>query len=211
LGYGAPTGIDLPGEVSGLVPTSQWKLANWSEDWLKGDTYNMSIGQGFVLATPLQVANLTNAVANGGRLLKPRLIAAINDAEDKPIQTVGPELLRQIPLSQDNLAIIRQGMQGVMLNDDVKKVNIPALKVAGKTGTAEFPGPKDDKGIMPTHGWFTAYAPYDNPEVSVTVFVQQGGGPTNAVPIAMNIFKRYFHYTEPSLTPVPAHVTPGAR
>ena len=76
----------------------------------------------------------------------------------------------------------------------MKKINVPELKIAGKTGTAEYPGPKDAKGIMPTHGWFTAFAPYDNPQVSVTVFVQRGGGPTNAAPIAMKIFKRYFNY-----------------
>ncbi len=203
LGYGSPTGIDIPGELSGLIPTAEWKQTNWGESWLKGDTYNMSIGQGFVLATPLQVANLTSAIANGGRLLRPRLVAAITDAEDNLIRPTDPELIRQIPVSQANLALIRQGMQGVMRNDDVKNVNIPELKVAGKTGTAEFPGPKDEKGIMPTHGWFTAFAPYDNPEVSVTVFLQRGGGPTNAVPVAMNIFKRYFHYTAPSPTPTP--------
>jgi penicillin-binding protein 2 len=206
MGYGAPTGIDLPGEVAGLVPSDTWKKATWSEDWLKGDTYNMAIGQGFVLATPLQVANTTNAIANGGRLLKPHVVSAISDSEDQQVRAVEPEEIRRLPIDPANFELIKQGMQGVMLNDDVKAVNIPELKIAGKTGTAEYPGPKDDKGIMPTHGWFTAYAPYDNPEVSVTVFVQSGGGPTNAVPIAMNIFKRYFHYVPPAPTPTVATV-----
>ena len=210
LGYGAPTGIDLPGELVGLVPTDKWKVDNWSEAWLKGDTYNMSIGQGFVLATPLQVANATNAIANGGRLLKPRIVSAISDAEDQPIRGVEPEAIRDIGIDPQNLELVKRGMQGVMFNDDVKGVNIPELKIAGKTGTAEYPGEKDAKGIMPTHGWFTAFAPYDDPQVSVTVFVQRGGGPSTAVPIAMEIFKRYFHYTAPSTTPTPAYKPPTA-
>ncbi len=209
MGYGSPTGIDIPGEVKGLIPTSQWKVANWGEGWLTGDTYNMAIGQGFVLATPLQVANATNAIANGGRLLRPQLVASINDSEDKPLRTIEPETIRQLPVSDANLALIRQGMQGVMLNDDVKGVNIPALKIAGKTGTAEFPGPKDEHGIMPTHGWFTAYAPYDDPQVSVTVFLQRGGGPGTAVPVAMKIFKRFFNYSDPLPTPTPARPAPA--
>lgn len=208
LGYGAPTGIDLPGELEGLVPTAQWKQEVWGEEWLKGDTYNMSIGQGFVLATPLQVANATNAIANGGRLLQPRVVASIRDAEDNLIRNVEPVETRRLPISESNLATIRRGMEKVPENDDARKFNIPALKIAGKTGTAEFPGPKDAKGIMPTHGWFTAYAPYDDPQVSVTVFVQRGGGPSDALPIAMKIFKRYFNYSDPNPTPTP---TAGSR
>lgn len=203
MGYGAPTGIDLPGEVDGLVPTAQWKQDTWGEEWLKGDTYNMSIGQGFVLATPLQVANVTNAIANGGRLLEPRLVASIRDAEDNLIRDVDPVEIRKLDVSETNLSLIRQGMERVPRNDDTKAFNVPALKIAGKTGTAEFPGPKDAKGIMPTHGWFTAYAPYDDPQVTVTVFLQKGGGPSDAFPVAMQIFKRYFNHSEPVATPTP--------
>lgn len=204
MGYGAPTGIDIPGEVGGLVPTPKWKEDTWGEQWLKGDTYNMSIGQGFVLSTPLQVANTTNAIANGGRLLQPRLVAAITDSEDQPLRKMDAVETRRLPLSPENIAIIREGMRLVPENDDVKKFNVPSLKIAGKTGTAEFPGERDSKGILPTHGWFTAFAPYDNPEVSVTVFVQRGGGPSDAVPLAMKIFKRYFGYTDPTPTATPA-------
>ncbi len=204
LGYGASTGIDIPGEVDGLVPTAQWKKDTWGEDWLLGDTYNMSIGQGFVLATPLQVANATNAIANGGRLLQPRLVASIRDAEDNLIRDVEPVEIRRLPVSEDNLALIRSGMQLVPEGDDTRKFNIPELKIAGKTGTAEYPGPKDAHGVMPTHGWFTAYAPYDNPQVTVTVFLQKGGGPSDAFPTAMKIFQRYFNYSAPTATPTVA-------
>jgi penicillin-binding protein 2 len=203
MGYGAPTGIDIPGEADGLVPDAAWKKETWSEDWLTGDTYNMSIGQGFVLATPLQVANATNAIANGGHLYKPKLVASIRDAEENLLKNVEPEEIRQLPLSPENIDTIKAGMKIVPTNDDVKKYNIPALKVAGKTGTAEFPGVRDSKGILPTHGWYTAYAPYDNPQVSVTVFVQRGGGPSDAVPIAMRILARYFNYSDPGPAPTP--------
>ena len=208
MGYGAPTGIDLPGEVSGLIPTNAWKQKAWGEPWLTGDTYNMAIGQGFVLATPLQVANATNAIANGGHLLKPQIVASISDSNDHLLQNVEPQEIRKLPVDPQNLELVKQGMEAVMSNtiqgEDVAAFNIPALKIAGKTGTAEYNGPKDAYGIAPTHGWFTAFAPYDNPQVSVTVFLQSGGS-SNAVPIAMDIFKRYFNYTSPS-----PQSTPGA-
>ena len=208
MGYGAPTGIDLPGEVGGLIPTDKWKQNTWKEQWLTGDTYNMAIGQGFVLATPLQVANATNAIANGGHLLKPQIVASISDSNDQSLTTVEPQEIRKLPVDQQNLDLVKQGMEAVMRNtiagENMAAFNIPDLKIAGKTGTAEYAGPKDANGIAPTHGWFTAFAPYDNPQVSVTVFLQSGGS-SNAVPIAMDIFKRYFHYTSP--TP---QATPGA-
>lgn len=201
MGYGSATGIDLPDEVKGLVPSAQWKLATWAEPWLKGDTYNMSIGQGFVLATPLQVANATNAIANGGRLLRPRIATAVTDAEDRVVKQLEPEELHRLPVSQANLAVVVEGMKAVMTADDqMRKMNVPELKIAGKTGSAEYPGVRDAKGILPTHGWFTSFAPYDDPQVSVTVFLQSGGGPSDAAPLAMKIMKRFFNYSEPAPT-----------
>lgn len=202
MGYGSATGIDLPDEVKGLVPSEQWKLATWAEPWLKGDTYNMSIGQGFVLATPLQVANATNAIANGGRLLRPRIATAVTDAEDRVVKQLEPEELHRLPVSQANLAVVVEGMKAVMTADDqMRKMNVPELKIAGKTGSAEYPGVRDAKGILPTHGWFTSFAPYDDPQVSVTVFLQSGGGPSDAAPLAMKIMKRFFNYSEPAPAP----------
>jgi penicillin-binding protein 2 len=203
LGYGAPTGIDLPGETSGLIPSDDWKEEVWDEVWLTGDTYNMSIGQGFVLATPLQVANMTNAVANGGHLLKPQVVASISDAEDNLLRVLQPEEIRHVPMTAEHRQTIVEAMIEVLHGDVLKKMDVPELKMAGKTGTAEFPGPLNEKGELPTHGWFSAFAPYDNPEVSVTVFFQKGGGPSNAAPVTIDIIKRYFGYQEPAQT-VPA-------
>jgi penicillin-binding protein 2 len=197
MGYGAPTGIDLPGEADGLIPSDEWKADVWKEGWLTGDTYNMSIGQGFVLATPLQVANMTNVIANGGHLLKPQVVASISDAEDNLLRVLEPQEIRHIPLTPEHRHTIVEGLKEVMHGDVIKDLDVPELKMAGKTGTAEFYGPLNEKGELPTHGWFSAFAPYDNPEVSVTVFVQRGGGPSTAAPLTIEIMKRYFGYQEP--------------
>ena len=217
--------MNVRSTASGKMPRWDWRLfilrgcvalaftillaQLWRLQIVEGHAFRMAIGQGFVLATPLQVANATNAIANGGMLLEPRLVASISDAEDNHLRAVEPVEIRRLPVDEANLALVREGMKAVMTADDqMRKINVPELKVAGKTGTAEFPGPKDENGIMPTHGWFTAFAPYDNPEVSVTVFLQRGGGPSNAAPVAMEILKRYFHYAEPSPASAPKGLQP---
>jgi len=191
LGYGQTTGIDLPSEASGRVPTAEWKQANFGEAWMPGDTYNMAIGQGFVLATPLQVANLTNGIAMNGTFYRPHVLRSVVDADGRPTRDIGPEISRRVGLRTDTLSPVREGMAAVLDTPQNRVNNELDLKVAGKTGTAEFAGPKDARGIGPTHGWFTAYAPVDRPGVSVTVFLERGGGPSDAVPVAMQILRAY--------------------
>jgi penicillin-binding protein 2 len=191
LGYGESTGIDLPSEAAGRVPTAEWKLANFHEQWRPGDTYNMAIGQGFVLATPLQVANLTSGLAQGGVFRQPHVVRAVLDSEGQ-VHQAATQPARRVALREDTLAAIREGMIGVLETPQTHAHQVPEFKVAGKTGTAEYPGPKDEKGIGPTHGWFTAYAPWDRPSVSITVFVERGGGPGTALPLAMEVFREYF-------------------
>lgn len=192
LGYGAPTGVDLPSEEAGRVPTPAWKLANFGEAWLTGDTYNMAIGQGFALATPLQVANLTNAIANGGILVRPHVGRAVLNQDARLIRDLAPPPLRQLDLGPGVLPLIREGMLGTLDTERLKGFKLPGIRVAGKTGTAEFVGPRDARGNLPTHGWFTAFAPYEDPRLAVTVFIERGGGPADAVPLAMEIFRAYF-------------------
>jgi penicillin-binding protein 2 len=192
LGYGELTGIDLPSEAAGQVPSAEWKAANFAEAWMPGDTYNMSIGQGFVLATPLQVANLTNAVATGGTFYRPRLMRGVLDAEGQSVREMAPSLLRRVTLRPDTLSPVRDGMVAALGTTQASPFRIQGLNVAGKTGTAEFAGPKNAQGIGPTHGWFTAYAPAENPRVSVTVFIERGGGPGDALPLAMDVLRAYF-------------------
>lgn len=190
LGYGEPTGVDLPGEEAGRMPTASWKLANFDQPWLKGDTYNMSIGQGFVLVTPLQVAHVTNTIANGGFVVQPRVGKAVLDTDGKTVRTIEAPPGRVTGLRSDVLAVMWEGMEAVLNTDLSASHRLPAIRVAGKTGTAEF-GVRDSRGNQPTHGWFTAFAPIERPEVSVTVFMERGSGPAGAVPITMEILRAY--------------------
>ncbi len=207
FGMGQLTGIDLPGENPGLIPTAKWKRLTKAEIWVLGDTYHMAIGQGDVLATPLQMLNATAAVANGGTLYRPQLARMVTDAEGHIIRTFEPQVLQHVPVSDENLAIVREGMRAAVTWGTSWATNLPQVAVAGKTGTAEYPGPRDRRGRLPTHAWFTAFAPYENPEIAVVVFVDNGGeGSETAVPVAAEILNYYFPVTE---EPQPG-TTPGA-
>jgi penicillin-binding protein 2 len=216
FGYGEPSGIDLPGEAPGLVPDPKWKQQTLNEQWTTGDTYNMAIGQGFVLSTPLQVLNMTATIANGGTLYRPHLGHAIVNATGTVTNTIEPQVIRKLPIDAKNIAIIQQGMREAVTRGTAWKVNFPDLAVAGKTGTAEYFGPKV-RGNLPTHAWFTAYAPYDKPEVAVVVFVYGGGeGSEVAAPIAGEILRAYFNLppdanvVQPAAPPPPETRNAGA-
>lgn len=202
FGYGEKTGIPLPGENAGLVPDDKWKRINYGEGWVTGDTYNAAIGQGYILATPLQVLNMTAAVANGGTLFQPQLVYQIVDEAGNVVTPFRPKVIRQLPLSPQTLDIVRKGMRLAVTSGTAHRINLSEVSVAGKTGSAEYPGPRDEKGNLPTHAWFTGFAPYENPEVAIVVFVAGGGsGATVAVPIAAQILRYYFGLPQPSPTP----------
>jgi len=200
FGLGSPTGIDLPGEAAGLVPTPKWKRLNYAETWVTGDTYNMGIGQGFVLANPLQVLNATAAVANGGLLYQPYLVQEILDAEGNVVETHQPKVIRDLldTIAPENLAQVQLGLEAVVAWGTARDLDVPGIPVAGKTGTAEFcdsyPSCLDRDGrVRTSHAWFTAYAPARDPEIAVVVFVYGGGeGSKVAMPIAGEILRYYF-------------------
>jgi penicillin-binding protein 2 len=227
FGLGNPSGIDLPGEVDGLVPTPKWKRLNYAETWVTGDTYNMGIGQGFVLATPLHVLNATAAVANGGLLYRPYLVQEILDAEGNVVETRQPEVIRDLldTIAPENLAQVQLGLEAVVAWGTGKELYVPGIPVAGKTGTAEFcdsyPSCLDRDGrVRTSHAWFTAYAPSRDPEIAVVVFVYGGGeGSEVALPIAGEILRYYFGletqeetdesaFTSPELLPAGADFFP---
>lgn len=194
FGFGVPTGLGLAGESSGLVPTDRWKRINYAQSWVTGDTYNMGIGQGFLLGTPLQLLNATAAVVNGGTLYKPQLVRALIDSESRIVKQFDPEVIRRVPVSAENLALVREGLRAAVTSGTATSINFAAVPVAGKTGTAEYPGPRDRLRRLPTHAWFTAFAPYNNPQVALVVFVEGGGeGSKTAVPIAADFLKAFFH------------------
>jgi penicillin-binding protein 2 len=200
FGLGSPSGIDLPGEAAGLVPTVKWKRYNYAETWVTGDTYNMGIGQGFVLATPLQILNATAAIANGGLLYRPYLVQEVLDAEGNVVETHQPEVIRDLldQVAPENLAQVQLVLESVVAWGTGKELDVPGVPAAGKTGTAEFcdsyPSCIDRNGrVRTSHAWFTAYAPARDPEIAVIVFVYGGGeGSTVALPIAGEILRYYF-------------------
>ncbi|MGQ9489187.1 MAG: penicillin-binding protein 2 [Anaerolineae bacterium] len=203
FGLGAPTGIELLGEAKGLVPDSRWKRLNYAENWLTGDTYNMSIGQGYILASPLQMANATAAVANRGYLWKPQLVDYITDDQGNAVRPFQPVLLREVPVDPGILDVVREGMYGAVNwpRGTATRVRVPGVAVAGKTGTAEYfrddnkdgKEDRDSKGNLPTHAWFSCFAPYIDPEIVVTVFVANGGeGSSVAAPVAAQVLNAYF-------------------
>ncbi|MBN1581568.1 MAG: penicillin-binding protein 2 [Anaerolineae bacterium] len=198
FGFGHPTGIDLASEASGRVPTIQWKRINYGANWTTGDTYNMGIGQGFLGITPLQMMNATAAVANGGTLYQPQLVYQIIDVDGNIVRDFEPRVIRQLPVSDENLQLVREGMRAVVTRGTAQFFLYDSdLKAAAKTGTAEYcdsPDCMDENGVILTaHAWFTAFAPYEDPEIVVTVFVYGGGeGAVTAMPVAEQVLKYYF-------------------
>ena len=202
FGLGSSTGIDLSGEATGLVPTAKWKRINYSESWVTGDTYNMAIGQGFVLATPLQMLNAASAIANDGILYRPQVVRDVIDSDGQVVQAFAPDVIRQLPISPDQIELVRQGMRAAVApGGTATAAGLRGVSVAGKTGTAEFfidrnkdriPD-RDREGNLPTHAWFVGFAPYDDPQIALVVFVFGGGeGSAVAVPIAGEILDYYF-------------------
>ena len=201
FGFGQTVGIDLIGESAGLVPNPLWKRQNKAENWTTGDTYNFSIGQGFLTATPLQVLSAYAAIANNGVLMQPHIVSEVTDADGNVVQRFTPKAVRTLPISPENLAVVKQGLDAVVNSDTGtgKKARVDGVHIAGKTGTAEYcdaMAQKDGEcymGHQPTHAWFAAYAPVEDPEIAVLVFIYNGGeGSERAAPVAQKILKYYF-------------------
>jgi penicillin-binding protein 2 len=191
-GLGSPTGIDLPGEAAGVIPDPGWKERELGETWTIGDTYNFAIGQGFVATTPLQMVGVTTAIANGGDVMVPRVVREVVDATGKSILPIAPKVARRLSISDDNLATFREGMRQAVSWGTANSASVPGVSVAGKTGTAEF-GPDLGGGTYASHAWFTGFAPAEDPEVAVVVFLEQGNGAKNAAPLGGRILNYFFH------------------
>jgi penicillin-binding protein 2 len=176
FGLGKPLGIDIPGEQPGLVPDPAWKMAYYNNDpllgkWYLGDTYHMGIGQGFVLVTPLQVAEWTAIVANGGVGYVPQIAQKALDQNGNVVWQNQPKVLVSNIASSSVFQIVQEGMRQTVTAGTAKPLNSLPITSAGKTGTSQFDG--SDPSL--THAWFTAYAPYENPQIVITVLVEAGG------------------------------------
>jgi penicillin-binding protein 2 len=192
FGFGEPTGVDLPGESSGLVPDAAWKQETIGEPWTLGDTYNYGIGQGYVAATPLQVLTACSAIANGGELLTPRIVKDFQDSRGNVLRATDKSVRNNVPVSAENLGTLRAAMRKSVTSGVAKNATIAGVEVAGKTGTAEF-GPRLPSGKYATHGWFVGFAPYNDPQIAIVVFVQHGSGGNDASPAAAKILDYYFN------------------
>lgn len=175
FGLGRLSGIDLPGEAAGFLPSQAWKQETFGEKWYVGDTYNLSIGQGFLTATPLQAAIVMSYIANHGIAYVPHLAKDIN-----------PEIALTNLVASDNLNVVRQALRQTVTRGTAKSMQSVPVPVAGKTGTAQFNNQKQP------HSWFAGFAPYDDPKIVIVVLVEEGGDRGLAVTIARQFMEWYF-------------------
>jgi penicillin-binding protein 2 len=175
FGLGKKTGIDLTNEATGFVPSAAWKQATKNTPWFIGDTYNLSIGQGDLLVTPLQVAHYTAAIANGGFDVTPHLAFS---ASSTP---------RAIAIPKEAIETVRLGMRDMAIQGGVAVLRDLPMSIGGKTGTAQW---RSDRN---THAWFTSFAPFDQPEIVVTVLAEDAGeGFRYAAPVAKEVLAAWW-------------------
>ena len=221
LGLGLPTGIGLEHEKTGTIPDTQWKRRRFDQPWFSGETLSVAIGQGYVTATPLQMANFVATVANGGTRYRPRYLKRI-DAPDGTNRTeTAPEILGQADLKASTLAQLHSAMRDVVMNDSGtgKKARVVGIEVAGKTGTSQVvtmgqDRERSNKGAEATrdHAWFIAFAPVEAPEIAIACIVEHagGGGGAIAAPIVQQILAHYFSRSQgPPAAPPQQAAAPG--
>jgi penicillin-binding protein 2 len=191
LGLNEITGIDIPGEISGFVPSQRWKLKTFGQPWFDGDTINMSIGQGFLAVTPIGIANMLCGIINNGIVYKPYLVKQIFSSDNRTvISETKREKLREIPLSPTTLEIVKQGMRNTITGGSGQSMNRYKVAIGGKTGTAQTRSNRKDN--VSQHAWFVGFAPFGeqtDDSIVVTVFIEYGQwGAVAAVPVADKIF-----------------------
>lgn len=187
FGFGSKTGVDLHGEAEGLIASPSYKKKVFNDEWYLGDTFNASIGQGFTLATPIQIGQMLSAVATDGKRFKPHLVKKILNDDGSVFKSFAPQEETALPVSDENLQLVQDGLKAVTKEGGTaSSLDSLPVPVAGKTGTAENPHGKD-------HGWFIAYAPADKPSLVVVCIVEQGSfGALSAAPIVKSILEYDF-------------------
>lgn len=188
FGFSKTAQIDLPGEAGGFLPSPEWKRLARREGWFIGDTYNMSIGQGFVQVTPLELALATSAIANRGVLFKPRVVKSVIDKDGKIVKGLEPEILARDFVGLESLNVIREAMRQAIVSGSARSLAGLPGGAGGKTGTAQTGFGNN------THAWFTVFAPYEDPKIALTVLVENGGeGSSMAVPVAREVLEWYLN------------------
>jgi penicillin-binding protein 2 len=203
FGLGSPTGIALPHEKSGMVPSTSWKKKRLGVPWYSGETLSLAVGQGYINATPLQLLMLTSAIANGGTFYLPQVVDRVNDVYGNLMKEYPVEEIGRVDISEKTLHFIQEALMAAV--NDPRGTGwasvLKEVKVAGKTGTAQvikIPQnfKKGDMNRLPwkyrDHAWFVAYAPFENPLISIVVIVEHGGyGGAAAAPIAKRVIEKY--------------------
>jgi penicillin-binding protein 2 len=203
LGLGRKTGIPLPHERPGILPSSSWKLKQLGAPWYSGETLSYAVGQGYMTATPIQIVEMMAAVANGGKLLLPQVVEKVSDLSGKVLNEFPPVETGRANISTETLQFIREALRGVV--NDPRGTGggaaIKGIEVSGKTGTAQvvrmaYDFRRGDMNRMPAklrdHAWFAAFAPFDDPQIAVVVLVEHGGfGGAVAAPIAKKVIETY--------------------
>ena len=230
LGLGHPTGIGLGHEASGVMPSSDWKQRRFGERWYPGETVSVSIGQGYDLVTPLQLAVGYAALANGGQVMRPRVALRVESRDGKTLEEFPPEVLANLELAPSHVEAVLRGLEAVVseVGGTGGRARVAGVRVGGKTGTSQVVSLERTKGLAEhdipiryrDHAWFVAFAPVEAPEIVVAVLVEHGlHGSSAAAPIAQRVLQRYFEKTgriappapPPGSAPLPASAPPAER
>jgi len=202
LGLGERSGIALDDEKTGLIPDTEWKRKRFGQPWFPGETPSVSIGQGYVSVTPIQMANLIATVANGGTLYRPWFVRKVESLDGTLLQEYGPEKIRSLQLKESTLKYLRNSLSAVVNigggTGGRSRSNI--VQIGGKTGTAQvaemrgaYVKSEQLSYLIRDHAWFVAFAPVENPEIAVAVLVEHGGhGGSAAAPLAKMVIEKYF-------------------
>jgi penicillin-binding protein 2 len=208
FGLGEKTGIALDDERSGTIPSTEWKRKRYRQPWFPGETVSVAIGQGYVTVTPLQLANMMAAVANGGKLYRPYVVNKVESVDGATVREYGPEVIRTIELKPDTLKRVREALADVVTapHGTGAAARSQLVSIAGKTGTAQVVEMKG--GYVKTehlayvnrdHAWFVSYAPVENPQVAIAVLVEHGGhGGDAAAPMAKKVFEKFIEIQKQS-------------
>ncbi len=205
FGLGKKTGLSMGDEKEGIVPSRRWKKMTHGEPWYPGETISAAIGQGYNLLTPIQLLNVMASVANGGTIYRPYLVERVLSPEGREVYRARPEILGRLPVKARNLRVIQDALRAVVneRGGTAFRARLKEVVVAGKTGTAQVMRLKR-KGKQEEltreqrdHGWFVAYAPFENPSIAIVVFVEHGGEHgAHYAPIAMKLIQTYLKLNE---------------
>jgi penicillin-binding protein 2 len=212
-GLGSPTGFPLGREKSGLVPTTSWKMKRFGIPWQAGENLSIAIGQGYNLATPLQIACSVSALFNGGKYYQPRIVQSIRAPHGEILKEVPPLVIQNIQISPETIELVREALWGVVNSPGGTggRARVEGFNVAGKTGTSQVVQRKEGRTEpnlpeLQDHAWFVSFAPAYNPEITVAVLVEHGGGGgATAAPVARQVLENYYKRAKKT-SPSPAQI-----